>query len=180
MWDGLGVNLPFGGPRTSVIALGRVSSKGSVMTQRLQWVPASRKQADPSTSPDIGPRRFGASVSSAGGGVVRLTLSGEIDLAVRGRLRHVVEARLAGEGVSALLIDVAAVTFLDCGGIGVLIAGRHHAADIGCGYRVVNARGIVARVLDLTGVRSFLELPLAGAEGGTAAGKPRRRRGSLG
>lgn len=127
----------------------------------------SIQRAGVNGSYDAGPHRFGATVSSAGGGVVRLALRGEVDLAVCDRLRQIIEARVVADGVKALLIDMAAVTFLDCSAIGVLVAGRHLAADIGCGYRVVNANGIVARVLELTRVRPLLELSLTGAEGAT-------------
>jgi len=144
------------------------------MTQRIQDAAASSPPTATGAPCDVDSRQFKATISTTAGGVRRLTLSGDIDLAVRDQLRQIIEARLVGEGVKALLIDMAAVTFLDCGGIGALITGRHLAADIGCEYRVVNARGIVARVLDLAGVWPVLQLSLIGAEVVVAAGSPRR------
>lgn len=146
------------------------------MTQRIQRISTTGRQPDSKRWPDGGSSRFKASVSSAGGGVSRLSLSGDIDLSVRDRLRDIVQARLVSEDVKALLIDLGAVTFLDCGAIGVLVVCGRLAADIGCGYRVVNATGIVASLLDLTDV---LELGLDGAERGPRAGLPRHRQGGL-
>ncbi len=50
---------------------------------------------------------------------------------------------------------------------------QHLADEIGCGYRVVKATGIVARLLDLIGVRPLLELPLGEQWAGCVPGLPR-------
>jgi hypothetical protein len=55
-----------------------------------------------------------------------------------------------------VVIDLARVTFLDCAGIGTLVAGRNAAARRGCGYTVVNPQRKMRRVLELTGVLTAL------------------------
>ena len=117
----------------------------------------------------IGLRQFEAIGSSVGCGVIQLTLRGDIDLGVRDQLRQIVAAHLLVDGARLLLIDLVGVTFLDCCGIGVLMAGRNRAAEVGCGYRVKYGTGIVARILETTGVAPFLEYSLAPAEGGAPA-----------
>ena len=53
-------------------------------------------------------------------------------------------------------MDLDAVTFVDSGGIGVLVKGFHSASEAGCGYKVVNPQGIVRQVLEITGVFTAL------------------------
>ncbi len=102
------------------------------------------------------PRSVAAGAASANGGICRLALHGDIDLSVRDLVRQAIEMRLVCDGVSFVLVDLADVTFMDCSTVGVLVACQHLAADIGCGFRVVNANGVVARVLDLAGAQSLL------------------------
>jgi anti-anti-sigma factor len=57
-------------------------------------------------------------------------------------------------------VDLAGVTFMDCIGLGVLVAVRRVAAWTGCELRVVNPQPIVRRVLELTGLFGVLAAPL--------------------
>jgi anti-anti-sigma factor len=54
------------------------------------------------------------------GDVTRVSLEGEIDLAVESRLREAL-AELSGDGRRRLLIDLTDVTFIDSAGLGVLL-----------------------------------------------------------
>jgi len=93
---------------------------------------------------------------STGGPAVRVDLAGEIDLAAITEIRTRVHALLARDDVHAVLIDLAAATFIDSSGIGVLVACRHAATAAAKRLRVVGAVGRVARVLGVTGVTAFL------------------------
>jgi anti-sigma B factor antagonist len=92
-----------------------------------------------------------------GAGVARLDLAGEIDLAAKADLHAHVSAALADDTTSAVIVDLAAVTFLDSSGIGALVGCAHLAAGADKALRVVGARGQVADVLDLTGVMAVLD-----------------------
>lgn len=81
---------------------------------------------------------------------VRLSLSGEIDLAVRDELRRSLLAALGAASVRDVLVDLDAVTFLDCSGIGALAAGYNTAVATGRGFRLIGPRGLVRDVLILT------------------------------
>lgn len=88
-------------------------------------------------------------------GLVRLALAGEIDLAATSAVReHVVSALKADS--AGIVIDLAAVTFLDSSGIGVLLESRRLTIEAGRAFQAVNPQGSVASVLDLTGVRAYL------------------------
>lgn len=97
-----------------------------------------------------------------GPGHIRLALAGEIDLSsVDAFLRAQGEA-LAGaasQRLHGVVVDLDRVTFLDSTGIGALVGGFRQAATAGLTYQLENARGSVARVLDVAGVLSTLAPP---------------------
>ena len=84
-------------------------------------------------------------------GVVRLAVTGEIDLATAGQVREAIDNTLAAGTVAELLVDLDAVTFCDSSGIGALHAGRVTAIGAGTAYRVTNPRDTVLNTLILSG-----------------------------
>jgi anti-anti-sigma factor len=58
---------------------------------------------------------------------------------------------------ATLVVDLAEVTYLDSSGIGVLIEALHSIEADGGALRVVGASGIVARVLELSGLLPLLD-----------------------
>jgi len=88
-------------------------------------------------------------------GEMRLILAGEIDLASHDVLLTEI-IQLVGGSATHLVIDLEAVTFVDSGGVGVLVKGYHAARDTGCGYKIVNPQGMVKQVLEITGVLATL------------------------
>jgi anti-anti-sigma factor len=89
-----------------------------------------------------------------------VAVGGEVDLATA----HVLRERLLGvvrEHAPAVLeVDLAAVTFLDCIGISVLVAVRNTATQVGCQMRIVRPQPIVRRVLDVTGLLDVFTAPI--------------------
>ena len=92
--------------------------------------------------------------------VARVVVVGEVDLAtaavLRGRLLSVLQDR----NPAVVDVDLAGVTFLDCTGIGALVAGYNTARRSGCQLRVSHPQPIVGRVLELTGLLSVLTAPI--------------------
>jgi anti-anti-sigma factor len=62
-----------------------------------------------------------------------------------------------------VLVDLDAVTFLDCTGIGVLVAGYNTAAATGRGFRLIRPHGLVRDVLILTHLLPMLHAGQLGA-----------------
>ena len=89
-------------------------------------------------------------------GVLHCALSGELDLVGVPILRNYLDARLALDTVAEVQADLSAVTFMDSSGIGALIACLRRANEHGKTFRIVNARGRVLEVLDLTNVTALL------------------------
>jgi anti-anti-sigma factor len=85
---------------------------------------------------------------TADGSATLLHLGGELDITARDVLRETIVAALDDGDV---VIDLDAVTFVDSEALGALIAAYHVARARPAGFRVVNAHGVVARVLKVSG-----------------------------
>jgi anti-anti-sigma factor len=81
---------------------------------------------------------------------------GEIDLAAVEHLRFALTALLSDPAVTGLLVDLSGVTFLDCAGVGAFVEARQTAERQSKRYGVIRPRGLPRRVLELSGVLSYL------------------------
>ncbi|MET0419910.1 MAG: STAS domain-containing protein [Actinoplanes sp.] len=88
--------------------------------------------------------------SAADGTVVLLKLTGELDINARDDLRDTFRSAL-DDGAADIVVDLGGVTFLDSEALGGLIDGYNAAQARTVGFRVVNARGLVDRVLSISG-----------------------------
>jgi anti-anti-sigma factor len=89
---------------------------------------------------------------AADGSATLLHISGELDITARDDVRDAIVAAL---GSGDVVVDLAGVTFLDSEALGALIDGYNAARTLPAGFRVVNARGLVARVLAVSGARDL-------------------------
>jgi len=80
-----------------------------------------------------------------------VSLYGQLDLANADRVRDA----LTRAGGSSVVVDLANLQFLDSSGIAALLAARRRITQAGHGFELRGARGIVRRVLEVTGL-SFL------------------------
>ena len=71
-------------------------------------------------------------VSFPSPGTARLTVTGDIDLATAPKLGMQPLIVMTEHSPAVIDVDLAAVTFLDCSGIGVLVAVRNAAEQTGC------------------------------------------------
>ena len=92
------------------------------------------------------------------GGVGTLRLSGSLDIGARDDVCDAITAAAGAPGVASLLVDLGGVSFLDSEALAGLIEGFQKARQT-TPVRMVNAHGIVRRVLAVTGT-----LELFGAE----------------
>jgi anti-sigma B factor antagonist len=89
--------------------------------------------------------------------VTVLHLAGEFDLAAESSMNKAVASALAARP-SAVIVDLAKVSFLDSTGVRCLIVARRDATSAGIALTVREAKGIIEQVLTVTGV-----LPTFGA-----------------
>ena len=104
------------------------------------------------------------------GGVTRLLLHGELDIATGDDFEEQV-ARVFTDRPQELVVDLGGLTFCDSSGIDVLLAARETAQRAGIVFRVMRPCGIVLRSLTVTGVLEMLTKdPAAGPQ--VAGGRP--------
>jgi len=96
-------------------------------------------------------------VSRSDGGAVTLVASGELHLGSAEPLREAVAAALR-DSVTRLRLDLAGVDYLDSTGIGTLINARRRADARLVDFEVVGAQGMVAVLLETTGLGDYLGL----------------------
>jgi anti-anti-sigma factor len=127
----------------------------SVLHPRASVVPFASDDGD-----DVGASAFSMREFPLGPGRVRLSVSSVIDLGCRDNLRNRLLA-IAIDHVDDHLVDLDLVEFLDCSGVGVLVAARNAADAAGSRFRCENPRGVVATVLQLTGAFTPLNVDTA-------------------
>lgn len=96
---------------------------------------------------------FGLDLSHEDGAVI-MSLRGDVDLACRGMLADTANRLLADNAL--VMADLAAVTFLDSSGLSALVRAKREASRLGRDFRVRSATGLVADVLDVTGLGPWL------------------------
>jgi anti-sigma B factor antagonist len=101
--------------------------------------------------------RFEAMTSGADPDRIVVALAGECDLTVRDEL---VDALLpVVERAPVVVVDVGGLEFLDSSGINGLITAHRAAVQRGARMYLVNATGVVAELLAITGVGDLLRPP---------------------
>ncbi len=95
---------------------------------------------------------FAIEVQEPVDGKATVVVAGEIDMAVCDELLEAVAKALHRGGGFLVEIDMAGVEFLDAYGVGALLSIRDAAYRQGKVIRVVDVRGMPARVLQICGV----------------------------
>lgn len=99
---------------------------------------------------------FEATTSLQPGRVV-VALAGECDLAARDELTATLLA--AVDAAQTVVVDLGGLTFLDSSGVHGLVTAHHAARQEGGKLYLINAAGVVANVLELTGIGELLRPP---------------------
>lgn len=87
-------------------------------------------------------------------------LGGEIDLAVSDEvLDALTTAALVDPATDRVVVDLAELTLIDSIGIHALVAAQRVARQRGVGMSFTNPRGMVERVMEITGVLKILTNP---------------------
>jgi anti-sigma B factor antagonist len=90
--------------------------------------------------------------------VVTVTVAGELDIATGGSLVDQVAGVIVDGTPGELVLDVTELRFCDSAGINALVRLRKVADEHGWGFAVVNPQSPVRRILELTGLRAYLNL----------------------
>lgn len=100
-----------------------------------------------------------------GGREVCLRLSGDLDADASDELRHELYDAVHDNRAPLLVVDLHEAAYLCSEVVGALLEGFRQARDAGKGVQIVNVRGAVRTVLQVTGV-----LDLFGASPASSAG----------
>lgn len=92
-------------------------------------------------------------------GSTRLDITGDLDLMTRSALVGQVDRLLEDPAVTAIVIDVTGVEFIDSSCIGALVGCKLNAEKTGRTLRVQGAHGQVDEVFEMTGVTAILTGP---------------------
>jgi anti-anti-sigma factor len=88
--------------------------------------------------------------------LARIVVVGDVDLATAPLLRDRLFSVLRDHTLALVDVDLSGVAFLDCTGIGALVAAYNAAVRSGCRLQVTNPQPIVWRVLEVTGLTGIL------------------------
>lgn len=103
-----------------------------------------------SVAPDLGPPPlFSCTPRMEGRSSVRLVLAGELDLNFRAHFKRELEG--AQSDASRVVIDLQALTLIDCASLSVVFDAAVEARRRDAVLILLDPRGQVRRVLDLTG-----------------------------
>ena len=92
------------------------------------------------------------------GDVHVVTLRGEVDAYTAPSLRIDLRQLIEDVGATAVVIDLAAVTFLDSSALGALVGALRRLRERNGTLRVVAPQNAAARIFELTGLDTVLEL----------------------
>lgn len=91
-------------------------------------------------------------VPGSGDEVVRMRLAGELDVLCAREVRSAIDEAIGAPGVTRIELDLAAVTFIDSTGIGVLVGAVQRAKASDQEVEIVAVSATVRRVLAMTGL----------------------------
>ena len=89
------------------------------------------------------------------GNVAFLCMQGQIVNGETEALRHAVHSQ---SDVSTVVLDLALVSFVDAGGLGVMLELRTLVQSKGIGFKLMNVSKVVGRVLEITHLDSVFEV----------------------
>ena len=87
-----------------------------------------------------------------------LRLQGELDAASQDHLRRTVRTVLDHHSPQVLVLDLSALGFIDCAGLSAMIWAHQHLARHGHELVLTGIQPLVRRLLNLTGLDSYLHL----------------------
>jgi anti-anti-sigma factor len=99
---------------------------------------------------------FTISQQQAPAGVLRVSLSGDFDVSVGDTLARALVDATRLPDVTRLVVDLEHTRFIDSHAVAGLVAAYEAAASMGRGFTLVNGRGVVQQVLDITGLSEVL------------------------
>ena len=109
------------------------------------------------------------------GGTCLVVLAGELDMSAVDEVSRLLLGEVRRPGTESVIVDLDRLQFIDASGISALVVGHNAARICGRDFAVTRVHGRVRRVLELTGLLTFLSTPALPLAAGN--GSPRRQAG---
>ncbi|MFD0521899.1 STAS domain-containing protein [Paractinoplanes durhamensis] len=109
--------------------------------------------------PTVTTPHFTISALETPNGVLRVKLSGDVDMSVGDALSDALRTAARTPDVSQVVVDLADTRFLDSHGVAGLVDGYESATSAGRRFTVINGHGLVQQVLDITGLSEVFCAP---------------------
>lgn len=103
-----------------------------------------------------GDSRLALTRTATSDGMIRMSVTGEIDISTVDRLRNALNLALAEPGIGQVLLDFEPLRFLDSSGIATLVGAYRAADERGIRLRIRGCTGTVRHILEVTGVYEVL------------------------
>ena len=117
---------------------------------------------------------FTITIREAPSGGVELALAGEVDAVTSARLREALATAVVGRRGLVVVVDAAAVTFIDSTGLHTLLDADRTFHESGGRLSLINRSPIVERVLQLVGLSDhFADHPASTSRARTPPWRPR-------
>ncbi len=97
-----------------------------------------------------------ATAGAGGALIATIRLRGEFDLSCSDQLRTAILTVITTGQCTRVVVDLAAVGFLDSSTVQVLLDGHRAAQQHGLHYQLINVTGLPRRVLDVMGLSAVL------------------------
>lgn len=89
----------------------------------------------------------------------RVLLVSDLDINARDEVRAELVRAVEQDGAGGIVVDLGATSFIDSEAVGALIDGLMAGRAAGVTMTIANARGLVHRVLDVSGVLELFDAP---------------------
>lgn len=119
---------------------------------------------------------YAVEVSSEGRADVRLSVSGEVDIASAPQMLDAILCAAFTYDKGQVVVDLGGVTFMDSTGLGALREAHRHLVADGTRLSVRNPPPLLQKVLRVTGLDTYLNIESDGDDGRVTATRPVLRR----
>jgi anti-sigma B factor antagonist len=101
---------------------------------------------------------FEVSINEHAEGYSVVTVRGEMDLHTAPKFQYAIERAARSEGVGAVVVDMAEVTFMDSTALSALMRSKDALGQQGVSLRLAAPSGAVERIFSVTGFQDYFDI----------------------
>jgi anti-sigma B factor antagonist len=101
---------------------------------------------------------FEVSIDEHAEGYSVIAVRGEMDLHTAPKFQYAIERAAGNEGVGAVVVDMAEVTFMDSSALSALMRSKDTLGQQGVSLRLAAPSGAVERIFSVTGFQDYFDI----------------------